>query len=196
MRGVRAADMPLPDSVETPRLVLRRPTSADAEAIFARYASNAEVTRYLAWPTHRTVAETKAFLEVSERAWASHGAGPYLVFTRDGALLGGTGVEVETPTRAQTGYVLAQDAWGQGIATEVVRAVVSVAFKLPTLIRLYAFCHADNVASARVLEKAGFLREGLLRGYAVFPNSGAPQPADCWCYARLREPPWPPSLPP
>jgi len=42
-----------PERIETARLVLRRPTAADAEAIFNRYAGDSDVTRYLAWPRHR-----------------------------------------------------------------------------------------------------------------------------------------------
>ena len=176
----------IPEAVETARLKLRRPARGDAEAIFRRYASVPAATRYLSWPTHRTVTDTLAFIEASDRTWSRHGAGPYLVLTREGVLLGGTGLALETAHRAETGYVLAPDAWGQGYATEVAAAVVSLAFQLPSLRRLHALCHPENLASAHVLEKCGFLREGLLRSHTVFPNSGSPEPADVWSYARVR----------
>jgi [ribosomal protein S5]-alanine N-acetyltransferase len=184
----------IPERVDTLRLTLRRPTLADAEAIFSRYASVAEVTRYLIWPTHRTLTETRAFIEGSDRAWSEHGTGPYLVWTRSEVLLGGTGLDLETPYRAETGYVLARDAWGQGYATEAVAAVVSLAFQIPSLCRIHALCHSHNKASARVLEKSGFTLEGLRRRYAVFPNAGSAEPADVFGYARWREgePPSPP----
>ena len=176
----------IPDEIETPRLRLRRPRQKDAAAIFDRYASVPDVTRYLSWPTHRSVGDTRAFIDASERAWADQGAGPLLVLTKDGALLGGTGLALEEPHRAGTGYVFAKDAWGHGFATEVTQVLASLAFQIPSLSRLEATCHVENAPSARVLEKAGFLRETLLLDAVVFPNSGTTKPAHAWRYARLR----------
>jgi ribosomal-protein-alanine N-acetyltransferase len=176
----------LPEEVETPRLRLRRPTLKDAEAIFRRYASVPEVTRYLSWPTHRTLADTEAFLHASDRAWSEDGVGPYLVLSHDGVLLGGSGLTLQTPHCAETGYVFAQDAWGRGYATEVVRRIVVVAFQIPLLSRLRALCHLENAASRRVLEKAGFVMEEVLRSHSVFPNSGLPNAVDVCSYARVR----------
>jgi RimJ/RimL family protein N-acetyltransferase len=178
--------MSLPVAVDTPRLRLRPPTRADADAVFQRYASDAEVTRYLSWPRHLTVADTLAFIDASEREWSASGAGPYLAFGRDGGLVGSTGIHLETPYRAFTGYVLARDGWGRGLATELARCMAELAFELPGLSRLYAVCHVEHDASARVLEKAGFEREGVLRRFAVFPNLGSADPADVILYARVR----------
>jgi RimJ/RimL family protein N-acetyltransferase len=49
--------------------------------------------------------------------------------------------------------------------------------------RLYALCHVDHGASARVLDKCGFTREGILRRHAPFPNLGLDEPCDVYCYA-------------
>ncbi len=117
-----------PDAIETPRLSLRRPRAADVDVIFARYASDPEVTRFVGWPRHRTVDDTRSFLSFSDDEWAKAPAGPYLIFARDtGRLLGSTGLIFETPYRAATGYVLAKDEWGRGYATEALDAMVSVA---------------------------------------------------------------------
>jgi [ribosomal protein S5]-alanine N-acetyltransferase len=175
----------IPEEVETQRLRLRRPTLKDAEAIFRRYASVPEVTRYLAWPTHRTVADTEDFILGSDKAWSEDGAGPYLVLSQDGVLLGGSGLALHTPQSAETGYVFAQDAWGRGYATEVVQRVVLLAFRIPSLSRLRALCHLENAASRRVLEKAGFVLEEVLRNHSVFPNCGLPNAVDVCSYARV-----------
>jgi ribosomal-protein-alanine N-acetyltransferase len=175
--------MRAPERVETTRLRLRKPVPADAEAIFARYASDPEVTRFLSWARHRSLAETRAFLEFSEAEWARWPAGPYLVESReDGALLGGTGFGFETASRASTGYVLAKDAWGRGYATEALRAVVFLARGMG-IRRLYALCHPDHAASWHVLEKCGFCREGILRRHSEFPNLSPGEPCDALCYA-------------
>ncbi|CAJ2650941.1 unnamed protein product [Trifolium pratense] len=67
---------------------------------------------------------------------------------------------------AELGYVLGSKYWGKGIVTYVVKQVVKVAFsELKNLERLEAFVDVENVASQRVLEKAGFQKEGVLRKY-------------------------------
>ena len=119
---------PAPERIETERLVLRRPVDGDAEAIFARYASDPAVTTYLGWPRHASVDDTRVFLALSARDWSQWAVGPYLVERRDdGVLVGSSGLALETPERAATGYVFARDAWGLGYATESLRAMVALA---------------------------------------------------------------------
>jgi ribosomal-protein-alanine N-acetyltransferase len=174
-----------PEVLETPRLHLRRPRAGDADAIFARYSSDPDVTRYVGWPRHRSVDETRAFLEYCDAEWTRWPAGPYLIVSReDGRLLGGTGLAFETSRRAMTGYVLAKDAWGRGYATEALSAMVAVA-RNSGLRRLYALCHHEHRASARVLEKCDFAREGVLRAHVEFPNLIPIEPRDVVCYAIL-----------
>lgn len=158
----------------TERLELRRPTRADAEAIFRRYAGDAEVTRYLSWPTHRSVHDTLAFVSWSDEDWARWPSGSQLIFSRaDHQLLGGTGLSFHSPRRAVTGYVLARDAWGKGYATEALRSMVELARSLEVQ-QLEAVCHVDHLASAHVLEKCGFLLRGIQRSATTFPNLGEP----------------------
>jgi hypothetical protein len=112
-----------PVQIETVRLVLVRPQAADAASIFERYASDPDVTRFLGWPRHQSVADTETFLRFSAEEWERWPAGPYLIRSRDdGRLLGGTGLGFEAPQHAATGYVLAKDAWGKGYATEALAA--------------------------------------------------------------------------
>src|SRR5262249_641244 len=171
------------ERVETPRLVLRKPVREDAEAIFARYASDPEVTRLLAWPRHTSVAATHAFLEFSDAEWARSPAGPYLVELRqDGSLLGSTGLAFETSDRAATGYVFAKDAWGKGYATKALQSVTEIE-RSAGVVRLYALCHTENPASRRVLEKCGFVREGVLPRHSKFPNLNQHELCDVFCYA-------------
>jgi len=176
-----------PEVIETPRLLLRRPHASDAGAIFSRYAADPDVTRYVGWPAHRTVDDTRGFLAFDESQWERWPAGSFLCWSRDsGALLGSTGLLFEMPRRAMTGYVFAMDAWGRGYATEALTAMVDLARTLDVL-RLFALCHADHRASARVLEKCGFSLEGTLRRYAEFPNLRPGDPQDVLCYSTILE---------
>lgn len=176
-----------PERVETPRLVLLRPRADDRDAIFRTYASDREVTRYLSWPVHVSVEETRAFLSFSDREWARWPAGPYLVFSRDGALLGGTGLAFESPEAAVTGYVFARSAWGQGYATEALTAMVQVARASGVKV-LYAVCHVDHRPSAHVLGKCGFELEGVARQFAEFPNLSPGQRSDVLKFSRRLAP--------
>jgi ribosomal-protein-alanine N-acetyltransferase len=174
-----------PDRIETPRLELRRPLEGDADAIFSRFSSDPDVTRLVGWPMHRSLDDARRFLAYSDAQWRQWPAGPYLILSRsDGSVLGSTGLAFETPFRAQTGYVLAKDVWGRGLATEALDAMVGLA-RATGVRRLYALCHHSHSGSARVLEKCDFAREGVLRAYAEFPNLAPVEPQDVLCYAIL-----------
>lgn len=171
-------------SIETERLVLRAPRVSDAEAIFQRYASDPETTRYMSWPTHRLVEDTRGFLAWAEADWEQWPAGSYLIFLREdpGKLLGGTGISFRNAYEAVTGYVLARDAWGQGYATEALRAMVELA-RQKGVKRLEAVCHTEHRASAHVMEKCGFQCEGILPEHTEFPNLARGQKQDVFCYS-------------
>jgi ribosomal-protein-alanine N-acetyltransferase len=170
--------------IDTARLTLRKPEQADAQIIFSRYASDPEVTRYLSWPCHRALADTKAFLALSDAEWDGSPAGPYLVFSREsGSLLGSTGLSFKSASHAVTGYVFARDAWGHGYATESLQAMVDLA---PTLglRHLEAVCHAEHRASAHVMEKCGFVCKGIHHADTEFPNLTPGVRSDVWVYVR------------
>jgi len=69
--------------IETPRLLLRRPRSTDAGAIFARYAADPDVTRHVGWPAHKTVDDTRGFLAFDDRQWEQWPAGSFLCWSRE-----------------------------------------------------------------------------------------------------------------
>lgn len=159
-----------PELLVTERLVLRRPVAGDVTAIFDRYASDSEVTRYLAWPRHVSLDDTRVFIAFSDAEWRRWGCGPYLIFDAAGTrLLGSSGLAFESSELASTGYVFARDAWGQGYATEALQAMARLARSLGVR-WLYAVCHVEHRASAHVMEKCGLTSEGLLRQHIVFPN--------------------------
>jgi ribosomal-protein-alanine N-acetyltransferase len=172
-----------PERIETDRLVLRKPTLADAEAVFSRYASDPQVTKFMSWPRHRSIDDTLAFLAFSNAEWEKWPAGPYLIEASEGVLLGSTGLSFENEVTVETGYVLAVDAWGRGYATEALNAVVRVARDMGVR-RLHAHHHPENVRSARVLQKCGFRQDSVLRRSVRFPNLDSGQAVECPDYSR------------
>lgn len=173
-----------PERVVTERLVLRRPTAGDAPNVYA-YARDPEVTRLLAFPTHRSVADTERFLADCPIRWEKGEEFCWIITLKDADdCIGAIGCRMGTHG-PDIGYVLARPYWGRGYMSEAVRAVVEWASALPDVHRVWAYCDVDNAASARVLEKVGMSREGVLRKWSVSPNV-SPTPRDCYVYALVR----------
>jgi RimJ/RimL family protein N-acetyltransferase len=174
-----------PTTFHTPRLHLRPPVIEDAEGLFTAYTHDSEVTRHLTWRPHESVDQTRGFVRHCIAKWPDGPLFPWVIVKRDdGALMGMVHLEVE-PCKAELGYVLARRFWGQGYMTEVVRTLVDWAISQLDIYRVWATCGVENVASARVLEKAGMQREGMLRRWIVRPNI-SDEPCDSWCYAKVR----------
>jgi RimJ/RimL family protein N-acetyltransferase len=171
--------------LESPRLLYRRPTAADAGEIFSRYAGDPDVTRYMGFHRHESLEDTLAFIAMSDAEWEHWPAGPFLIRRRtDNVLVGSTGLSFETPYRAMTGYVFAKDSWGIGYASEALRTMVAAAATVGVR-RLYAVCHTGHDPSRRVLEKGGFTCEGTLRSHTEFPNIAPGEPSDVFCYSLI-----------
>jgi RimJ/RimL family protein N-acetyltransferase len=89
------------------------------------------------------------------------------------------------PHGAVIGYVYCRHAWGRGIATEVARLLVDLAFQHFGVWRVWATCAPQNLASRRVLEKVGMRHEGVLRRWIVSPLvSSEPRDSDCLAITR------------
>jgi ribosomal-protein-alanine N-acetyltransferase len=178
--------MKFPEELLTPRLLLRPPTEADCEEIFTRYAHDPQVTQYLSWRPHKSVADTIEFRRKSSVDVEAGRVFPWLIRSSETRnVLGMIGLRIDGHT-VHLGYCLARDAWRQGFATEAASAVVAVAMNEPSIWRLQALCDLENRASARVLEKFGLTFEGTLRRYMVLPNL-SDTPRDVHCYAKSRE---------
>lgn len=174
-----------PDSFATPRLILRPIAAADAPAIFAGYAQDPGVVRYLTWRRHQTIVETEAYIAGCLTKPAASARTYVLTERIDGRLLGAFDLRRPESHRFDCGYVLARPFWGRGLMTEALTEIAGWAMRQDGIRRLGAVCDIDNLASARVMEKAGLAREGILRRWLVHPNIG-PEPRDCFSYAKCR----------
>jgi ribosomal-protein-alanine N-acetyltransferase len=176
-----------PTAFQTNRLTLRPIAPADSGAIFETYAQDTEVTRFLTWRPHRDRAATDAYIGHCIAAPAAVSQTYVLIGRDDGVLRGALDLRRPVPRRIEFGYVLARQWWGQGLMTEVLTETVRWAMAQDDIFRAGAVCDVENIASARVMEKAGLAREGVLRRWLVHPNLGD-EPRDCVSYARVREP--------
>ena len=179
------AGMPLATPTRTTeRLTLRPVTDADADDLFALH-SDAHVLRYWDSPPWSDPARAGRFIAGS-RQLAEDGTGARLAIDRtaDGTFLGWISLSRWNPDHrsAALGYCLGEAAWGRGYATEAARAVLEWAYAALDLNRVQAETDTRNVASARVLEKLGFVREGTLREDCVVNGDVS----DSWVYGLLR----------
>src|SRR5438093_4100806 len=148
--------------LETRRLRLRRLRPADEPALIA-LDSDPEVMRYVGSPPGvRTPAETLE--RVRQRIGAEEGAaGWWVVEGKDDGAFHGLGLLLPMPDGPdiEVGYRLARRSWGWGIATEAASALIEHAFRALGLTRAVAVVYPDNRASRRVLEKLGFVHDGV-----------------------------------
>ena len=159
-----------------------RPWREDDEAALVRHANDPEVVRWLrdAFPYPYTIDHARTWLACSDlwrpvRHWA---------IEVDGESVGGCSLEPRGDVYRRTleiGYWLGRQYWGRGIASEVVAVVTAAALEQPSTARIEALVFAGNLASARVLEKAGFTRESVQR-QAVSKHGAL---LDQWLYVRL-----------
>lgn len=175
-----------PEELDTGRLMLRKVSLEDAQSIFDSYAADPEVTRYLSWPTHKSIEDTVEFLIYAVAAWEEGSEFVWTIQPKDLEAPVGTVSFGRRDHRAHLGYVIARSEWGKGYITEAARALVDWVFKEPAIQRVEAICDGDNLASQRVLEKAGLDLEGTLRKWMVLPNlSGTPR--DVLMYSKVRQ---------
>ncbi|WP_042220839.1 GNAT family N-acetyltransferase [Oceanobacillus manasiensis] len=152
-------------TLETERLLLRKVTLNDMEDIYS-YGSNQEVSKYVTWETHRTLSDTKAYVDFVLSRYENKSIAPWGIEYKENGKFIGTIDFVTWQTRhraAEIGYVISSDYWGKGNATEAANEVIKFGFQNMDLVRIQAKCFNENVGSARVMEKTGMTYEGTLR---------------------------------
>jgi RimJ/RimL family protein N-acetyltransferase len=153
----------------------------DAEAV-VREANNVNVARQLRdrFPHPYTRDNASAFLKAATTAAEASNLAIEVNGEAVGAIGYVPGIDVERYS-AEIGYWLGESHWGHGIGTEALVLVTDHVFRTVNLLRLFALPFADNIGSTRVLEKAGYVREAVLRCSSVKYG----QPRDQALYAKI-----------
>lgn len=153
--------------LECGQCVVRSWSHEDAERL-RQLADNPLRAQWMSdvFPYPYTMDDARAFLNVALDANSEQGM--FAIECREG-LAGGIGFERfphELRFTAEFGYWLGTEFWGRGIATAAARALCDWIFRETPIRRLQANVYAPNAASARVLEKSGFIHEATLRAHA------------------------------
>jgi [ribosomal protein S5]-alanine N-acetyltransferase len=181
-----------PRRIETQGLCLRPALAGDARRVFEGYAGDLTVLRYLNWHPHESVKQTRNQLSFDAHRWLKGSAWVWMLAPLDDEANVFGQVELlpmsfpsEEAHHLRLGYLMAASHWGRGHMREAVSAVLDAAFAQPQVWRVDALCDVENEASARLMERLGMQREGLMRRAARHPNV-SDEPRDVWVYARVR----------
>ncbi len=179
--------MIIPESFTTSRLELRRPLLTDDPVAIFAYGGDPEVAKYMDWPVTERVEDSRRVIESAVQKWESGDEYSWRIMVKpDDTPVGGVGATIRGH-RAELGFLLSRSLWGKGITTEAAGAVLDWLKSLDELQRIQAKCDVDNVASARVLEKLGLNREGVLRRWTMRPNLPGRPIRDALIYSWVRE---------
>ena len=174
-------------TLETKRLILRRFTVRDADAMYTNWASDPEVTRYLTWPAHAGVETSRAVLADWTAAYAQESCYQWAIVLKDRAdePVGSIGaVDVSDDIAAvQIGYCLGRRWWHQGIMSEALGAVMDFFFDAVGCNRVAGRHDPRNPHSGMVMQKCGMKYEGTQRS-ADRNNQGI---CDTSWYALLKD---------
>ena len=172
-----------PFQIETERLELRFLDEADLPGLYS-FHSHPQVMRYWNYPPWTNMEQARQLLKDTLESY-QEGSGLRLGIERksDQTLLGTCSLfQFHEPSRrAEIGYLLGRDHWGQGYMHECLQALLGYAFNTLGLNRLEADIDPRNLASARVLERLGFKLEGRLRERWIVGE----EISDTWLYGLL-----------
>ena len=169
--------------LQTERLTLRRFRLTDVDDVVA-FANDEEWQHFLPLPypyerVHGEQFVAKSFL----RDWKSE---PAFAIVLDDTVIGEINLSIDKRRQnAEMGYAIAREHWGNGYATETVRAVVNWAFEALCLAKISAVAIVENERSWRVMERIGMTREGVLR--SEVPGRDSSKRHDMAYYGILRE---------
>lgn len=172
--------------IETDNLILRRFKMDDAETMFLNWAGDDEVTRYLTWPTHSDVEVSRYVISMWEKDYESLSSYQWCIELRElGQAIGSIGVVNlrEDIDMVEIGYCIGKGFWGRGITSEALNALIYFFFEEIKVNRIEAKHDSRNIASGKVMEKCGLVREGEKR-QGDKNNSGI---CDIFFYGLIRD---------
>lgn len=151
--------------LETDRLILRRPTIDDAKLVFAGWASDEKVTKFLSWNVHKDVEETEKYL-LSVIEEIKNGGYHWVVELKDTHELIGDISAVSINRKhenCEIGYCYGSKFWGNDYATEALKRVIDFMLNDVNFHLVEAKHISLNSASGRVMQKAGMKLDGVLK---------------------------------
>lgn len=158
--------------LKTERLLLRPFKESDAEAMFANWANDPEVTKFLTWEPHGSVDVTRVLLKSWEEASRQPDVYNWAI-EYDGELIGNISLVNKVDAYqayGSIGYCMGKKWWGKGLMTEAFQEVLRYCFLEVGFHRIEGIHVATNIGSSRVMEKCGLMYEGTKRRHHHLPS--------------------------
>ncbi len=172
------------EHIQTPRLLLRKISMADAPAYFTRLAGSETVTRYMTFAPQKDVSEAEASVKKALARLEAKTAYRWVIDLEGEGLIGVIdllGFD-EGAGKCSFAYMLAEEFWGRGYGTEAVKAVFDFAFSKMELQRIEADHMAENIGSGAVMRKAGMTYQRTDK--AKYEKNGVSQDAPVYAITR------------
>lgn len=153
-------------TLESERLILRRFTLDDAEAMFNNWANDEEVARYMRWNAHKTAEETKNVLLNRIAGYSSLSTYHWAIVQKNtDTPIGNIALitSSEYDMCAEVAYCLGRGYWNQGFITEALKTVIKFGLEEVNFNRIEAYHAVANFASGKVMRNAGMKYEGRMR---------------------------------
>ena len=153
--------------LDTERLILRRFSIDDAENMFKNWVNDDEVTKYLTWPTHKNIDETKY---VIENIWLKNYSKNdfynwVIIFKEINEPIGSIGVvkQDDDIKMVHIGYCIGKQWWNKGIVSEALNELIKFFFEKVGVNRIESRFDPNNQNSGKVMEKCGMKYEGHMK---------------------------------
>lgn len=154
-------------TIETPRLILRRFTPYDAPAMFHNWASDPEVTKYLTWPTHQNETVSAGVVQSWVNGYQQANYYQWAITLKENGPepIGSIGCHEadDMIERIEVGYCMGRRWWGRGVMTEALGAVIWYLLEIVGFNRVQARHDPNNPKSGAVMRKCGMRYEGTFR---------------------------------
>ncbi len=151
--------------IETDRLILRPLRMEDAESVF-EYASDHAVTEFVTWDAHKSIDDSKAYIEMAIADQQKSPLYPLAIVLKSDPerVIGTVGIKTASNQyEADLSYVIARKHWRIGYVHEAASALVKIAFEQYGYKRIYAWCCKENKPSSSLMRKLGMKFEGCFR---------------------------------
>ena len=152
-----------PEMIKTERLVLRKISESDVQAIF-EYCSDPNVAMHTTWEPHKNVDDSVKLVEYAKNNYQRGLCEPLAITLKSTPeiLIGTVGWfwNSEKHQSIEIAYALSPKYWGQGIVVEACRGLINYAVNNFKIHRITSRCRPENTASSRVMEKLGMKHEG------------------------------------
>ena len=160
--------------IETPRLILRKFEKKDILNVFNNITSDDKVTQFMTWQTHKNIVATEELVNLWLSRYDDESYYRWAIVLKETVELIGVVTVVNMDERAESleiGYYIGSKWWNGGLTTEAVKSIIHFLFSEVKVGRIEACINVINKQSCRVLEKCGFMFEGIMRK-ALWDNNG------------------------